>query len=145
MVSSTLRRHCKSSYHCAHCMEALRQIPPVNDILQSKEFGEMRPLLQTPFGLSVLDEVMSQVRRELATTADVVARNELTSRIAIETKRRLSEALRPSLRRVINASGVILHTNLGRAPLPSGAIQHLGEVATRYSNLEFDISDGQRG
>src|SRR5262249_55252508 len=50
-----------------------------------------------------------------------------------------------SLRRVINASGVVLHTNLGRAPLPGSAIDHIREVSTGYSNLEFALEDGSRG
>jgi L-seryl-tRNA(Ser) seleniumtransferase len=53
--------------------------------------------------------------------------------------------LAPSLQRVINATGVILHTNLGRAPLAAGTIAEMGETATRYSNLEYDVSRGERG
>ena len=51
----------------------------------------------------------------------------------------------PSLRRVINATGVVLHTNLGRAPLPPAAVDHLAEVASGYSNLEYDLEAGERG
>ena len=51
----------------------------------------------------------------------------------------------PSLRPVVNATGVILHTNLGRAPLARGAIEHLAAVAKGYSNLEFDLATGTRG
>jgi L-seryl-tRNA(Ser) seleniumtransferase len=53
--------------------------------------------------------------------------------------------LRPSLRRVLNATGVVLHTNLGRAPLPSAAQQALGEAAAGYANLELDLRSGRRG
>jgi L-seryl-tRNA(Ser) seleniumtransferase len=52
---------------------------------------------------------------------------------------------RPSLRRVVNATGVVLHTNLGRAPLPTAAIDAIGNVAAGYSNLEYDLAAGQRG
>jgi L-seryl-tRNA(Ser) seleniumtransferase len=126
-------------------MEALRQIPPINDILRSPELQDLRSVLETSFGLQILDGILSDMRRELAASPTVVPRSELTSRIASETVRRLQEALRPSLRRVINASGVVLHTNLGRAPLPSAAIEHLRDVTTGYSNLEFDLSEGTRG
>lgn len=54
-------------------------------------------------------------------------------------------ALAPSLVRVINATGVILHTNLGRAPLSPGAAAAIAQTATRYSNLEYDIPSGERG
>jgi L-seryl-tRNA(Ser) seleniumtransferase len=59
--------------------------------------------------------------------------------------RSLRAAMAFSLRPVINATGVILHTNLGRAPLPEAAIRRISEVAGRYSNLEFDIAAGERG
>jgi L-seryl-tRNA(Ser) seleniumtransferase len=57
----------------------------------------------------------------------------------------LDELEQPSLRRVLNASGVILHTNLGRAPLPAAARQALERVAEGYSNLELDLDSGERG
>ena len=57
----------------------------------------------------------------------------------------LQAAGRPSLRRLINATGIIVHTNLGRAPLADGAIDRLGVLAGRYSNLEFDVESGRRG
>jgi len=62
---------------------------------------------------------------------------------AIEVHMR--KALSYSLRAVINATGVILHTNLGRAPLTEAAMEHIRETATRYSNLEFEIEAGARG
>lgn len=62
---------------------------------------------------------------------------------AVESK--LRQALGFSLRAVINGTGVILHTNLGRAPLGHSAIQHIGETAAAYSNLEFEIGAGERG
>jgi L-seryl-tRNA(Ser) seleniumtransferase len=57
----------------------------------------------------------------------------------------LETALSPSLRPVINATGVILHTNLGRAPLADAAIERISEIATGYSNLEYDLREGVRG
>jgi L-seryl-tRNA(Ser) seleniumtransferase len=62
-----------------------------------------------------------------------------------EARALLAEADRPSLRRVINASGVIVHTNLGRAPLPDAAANAVAELARGYSNLEYDLEAGGRG
>ena len=59
--------------------------------------------------------------------------------------RQVRQALKYSLRIVINATGVILHTNLGRAPLPAAALEHIREIAGGYSNLEFDVETGERG
>jgi L-seryl-tRNA(Ser) seleniumtransferase len=58
---------------------------------------------------------------------------------------RVRQALQPSLRSVINATGVILHTNLGRAPLAVSALEYIRETAGAYSNLEFDVETGERG
>ena len=126
-------------------MEALRQSPPVNDVLRAPELLPFQRVLNTPFGSRVLDEVMAMIRRELIASAGSASRAALISRIAAETAARLADALKPSMRRVINASGVVLHTNLGRAPLATAAIDHLREVSTGYSNLEFALEDGSRG
>jgi L-seryl-tRNA(Ser) seleniumtransferase len=124
-------------------MESLRQIPPVNDVLRQLE--EFRPILAQPFVGAIIDDVFSETRKRLTESPNGATRAELTSKIAAEVSRRLRNLLQPSLRRVINASGVVLHTNLGRAVLPEGAIDHLREVTTRYSNLEFDVEQGRRG
>ena len=58
---------------------------------------------------------------------------------------RLAQDARPSLRPVINATGVIVHTNLGRAPLSAAAVAAVAAVAAGYSNLEYDLAAGTRG
>jgi len=58
---------------------------------------------------------------------------------------RLQRTISPSLRPVVNATGVVVHTNLGRAPLALAAARHVLEVATSYSNLEYDVAEGRRG
>ena len=65
--------------------------------------------------------------------------------IEAQTLGALREASVPSLRRVINATGVILHTNLGRAPLAAAAVARVADVAAGYSNLEYDLASGRRG
>ena len=154
-TAKRITRNCKSiwrvlkyEYMCSNSqarVEALKQIPPVNDVLCSEELSEFRNILGQPFAGQMLNQVLSEIRRELTQSKSVVSRVDLTLRIAGEVARRLRDVLQPSLRRVINASGVILHTNLGRAPLPQVAIDHLREVSTGYSNLEFDLRDGSRG
>src|SRR5262249_49854165 len=124
-------------------MQALRQIPPVNDVL--RELHEFQNILGQPFVAEIVNQVFSEVRNELAASGNEPTRAQLTSKIAEEVARRVRQVLQPSLRRVINASGVVLHTNLGRAVLPEGAIDHLRDVSTRYSNLEFDVQEGKRG
>jgi L-seryl-tRNA(Ser) seleniumtransferase len=65
--------------------------------------------------------------------------------LADAIERQLRQSLRYSLRPVINATGVILHTNLGRAPLAAAALDHIHRTAPAYSNLEFDLKSGERG
>jgi L-seryl-tRNA(Ser) seleniumtransferase len=65
--------------------------------------------------------------------------------LARDAAARLARLIRPSLRRVINATGVVLHTNLGRAPLAGVAVAQVAEVAAGYSNLEYDLATGARG
>jgi L-seryl-tRNA(Ser) seleniumtransferase len=65
--------------------------------------------------------------------------------VMVRARRILSELERSSLRRVINATGVILHTNLGRAPLPAAARDAVAAAADGYSNLELDLDSGRRG
>ncbi len=67
------------------------------------------------------------------------------SGIPAAVEKELRKAVRYSLRPVINATGVILHTNLGRAPLSASALEHIRETAAAYSNLEFDLDSGERG
>jgi L-seryl-tRNA(Ser) seleniumtransferase len=65
--------------------------------------------------------------------------------LARETAVEVEALLMPSLQAVINATGVVLHTNLGRAPLSMAAIEQIAATATQYSNLEYDLADGKRG
>ncbi len=65
--------------------------------------------------------------------------------LSAAVERQLRQSLRYSLRSLINATGVILHTNLGRAPLAATALDHVRATATAYSNLEFDLATGDRG
>ena len=65
--------------------------------------------------------------------------------VASEVARVAAELTQPHLRRVVNATGVVLHTNLGRAPLADEARRAIDEVATGYSNLEYDLGKGERG
>ena len=88
---------------------------------------------------SVLERLREEIRLGLSTQA--VERDALAEAIAAN----VALLLTPSLRPVINATGVILHTNLGRAPLAESAIEHIRKTAGQYTNLEYDIAAGARG
>ena len=76
---------------------------------------------------------------------DITAKDLTDSPILAKVKNSVQEAIRPNLRPAINATGVVVHTNLGRSLLVSDAIENLSTIASRYSNLEFDLSKGVRG
>ena len=90
--------------------------------------------------------VLDRLREEIsAGRLDAAGVDLAMSGMAVAVERQLRENLRYSLRPLINATGVILHTNLGRAPLSAGALEHVRETAGAYSNLEFDLESGARG
>jgi L-seryl-tRNA(Ser) seleniumtransferase len=125
----------------------LREIPSVDELLSRTRLQSLCETagrgLVTDATRSVLAEVRAMLLQETSAkhlTAEFTP-DILEARIANEIRNWLA----PSLHRVINATGVILHTNLGRAPISSAAIAKFEETATRYSNLEYDIATGQRG
>ncbi|HYL10906.1 MAG TPA: L-seryl-tRNA(Sec) selenium transferase [Candidatus Acidoferrales bacterium] len=123
----------------------LRQIPSVDELLALPRLkvlaGRVERALVVEMARAVLASLRARIAGEQEITAIALNSAELESWIADEVERVLALSLQP----VINATGVILHTNLGRAPLTSGAIEHLRQTATRYSNLEYDIEAGARG
>jgi L-seryl-tRNA(Ser) seleniumtransferase len=120
----------------------LRQIPAVNELLGRTALRD----LQAHAGRRLVVESTRRVLRRLRDrivegSLSSVSLEALEQEIVIEAE----AAARFSLRAVINASGVVLHTNLGRAPLAREAVEHLAEVSTCYSNLEYDLDRGARG
>jgi L-seryl-tRNA(Ser) seleniumtransferase len=123
----------------------LREIPSVDELLSRPRIMELFARagrgLVTEKTRAVLAEVRARIAQEKNPDIGATEVASVEARIEAEVER----ALAPSLVHVINATGVVLHTNLGRAPLPVEAIEHLRETAARYSNLEYDIASGGRG
>ena len=122
-----------------------RRIPSVNDVL-------LRPDIQALFLGHSRNLVVDCARSATRNIRLEVQRGSLDGKLVDRRVEQLGSAvrvimehkLRPSLRRVLNATGVVLHTNLGRAPLSSTALSRLLDVAGSYSNLELDLNTGQR-
>jgi len=115
-----------------------RKLPSVNTLL---ERAEIRALLQDAPRSVVVEAVRSTI--DSARTGPEAPKNDAEWARAIAQQVEL--ARRSSLRRVINATGVVLHTNLGRAPLPRAAVEAIELAAQGYTNLEYDIDAGTRG
>src|SRR6185312_3726563 len=119
--------------------DARRALPSVASLLEN---DRLRPLLErAPRGV-----VVEAIRRTIdAARSEPAAAPADADAWAQAVGRAVDQATLPSLRRVINATGVVLHTNLGRAPLPRVAIDAIARVAGGFSNLEYDIENGARG
>jgi len=123
----------------------LRQIPSVDELLGRPRLAHLAERVDravvVEIARAVLADLRSLITRDTEAASAALGPTYLEERIAAEVERALALSLRP----VINATGVILHTNLGRAPLAPEAIEHLRETATQYSNLEYDLAAGARG
>jgi L-seryl-tRNA(Ser) seleniumtransferase len=115
-------------------MSALRRLPSVDRLLQDERLAGQPHELAVAAVRAVLEEARAELRSG-GEPGDLVGR----------ALAGLESARAPSLRRVLNATGVIVHTNLGRAPLPAAALERVVAVAAGYSNLELELADGRRG
>jgi L-seryl-tRNA(Ser) seleniumtransferase len=120
----------------------LRQIPAVDELLDREALGALEERLGHRLVVEATRKVLQGLRDRIASGQLSSVSAEMLEQEIIAAAQAAAEF---SLRPVINASGVILHTNLGRAPLARDALEHLAEVATQYSNLEYDLERGERG
>lgn len=120
-------------------MTSLRNLPSVDFLLQQTS-GLIRAYGR-PLTVRAMRETLETVREEVRAGSEMPP----IERILMLVETRLAGWIRPTLEPVINATGVILHTNLGRAPLSKAAIQAMLTVSGGYSNLELDLESGKRG
>ncbi len=126
----------------------LRRIPAVDELLGRPRLLQLAEQEGRGLVVEIARAVLSDLRARLGQhQGPLVDAPDALAAAGIEASivREVARALEPSLRPVINATGVILHTNLGRAPLAAAALRQLMETATRYSNLEYDVTSGTRG
>jgi L-seryl-tRNA(Ser) seleniumtransferase len=125
-----------------------RKLPSVDEVLRLPGMAELAASETASAGAiadaarAVLDGLREEIGAGRLKAAEV---DIAVSGIAVAVEQHLRQSLTPSLKPVINATGVILHTNLGRTPLSEAAIKHIAEIARGYSNLEFDVDTGERG
>ena len=125
--------------------ELLRQIPSVDELLAQARLATLSKRVDRNLVVEVARTVLADLRARIAgdsnwtaVSMDAASMEEL---ISVQVEKILSRSLQP----VINATGVILHTNLGRAPLPETVVDEFRRTATQYSNLEYDLEAGARG
>jgi L-seryl-tRNA(Ser) seleniumtransferase len=125
--------------------ELFRELPSVDELIRTPAVTALIEPHGTPAVTDAARAVLSRLRQEISSgLLDEQALRLALSGVAGAIESQLRQSLRHSLRTVINATGVILHTNLGRAPLAEAALQHVRETAGRYSNLEFNVETGER-
>ena len=107
----------------------LRDLPSVDELARTSD---------DPLAVDAARTVLARAREHIRAGEDP---GDLLEQLALE----LRHAHAPRLRRVLNATGVIVHTNLGRAPLAPAALEHVAQAARGYSNLEYDVAAGARG
>ncbi len=120
---------------------SLRDLPSVDRLLSADQADELVAAYGRPLTVQALRTSLESARLAIQQGHDVPGEADLISR----TRATLQSWLLPSLRPVINATGVIIHTNLGRAPLSADAQRAVSEVASSYSSLEYDLERGARG
>jgi L-seryl-tRNA(Ser) seleniumtransferase len=122
-------------------MFELRNLPSIDNLLISPFGDDLVTRFGHPLTRDALRSILETVRTSFVETKRIPDESEILSR----AEAALQQWTAPTLRPVINATGVIIHTNLGRAPLSSAALLAVDETAAGYSNLEYDLVEGKRG
>jgi L-seryl-tRNA(Ser) seleniumtransferase len=128
--------------------QVLRKIPSVDEILSKKEISDLLKTYPRTVVVEAIRRGLARLRKEILNRDDVSELDE--THISFKNllslfHKEIDLQVQPRLRRVINATGIVIHTNLGRAPLHPLALKQMVEVAKTYSNLEYDLNLGERG
>jgi L-seryl-tRNA(Ser) seleniumtransferase len=121
--------------------DQLRRLPSVDAILQMAVVAQWAKTYGRDLIVGAVRETTQGLRQMILAGAAYIGEDELLARV----QARLQEMTSPTFHPVINATGVILHTNLGRAPLGVDVLAAMAQVGQGYSNLEFDLEAGKRG
>ena len=124
----------------------LRSIPGIDRILELAGREKEFELVPRSVLTQSVREVVEQVRKEILAEEKKLSEEDLAKdRILLRVKDRVKGALKPNLVPVVNATGIVVHTNLGRSILAPAALENLIAINSGYSNLEFDLQKGRRG
>ena len=120
----------------------LRALPKVDELLKREDVAVLVGAHGRELTVDALRDAIDALREGILAgdVSEVSAED-----VVAETAEVLDALARPSLRRVINATGIVVHTNLGRSPLPEAAMSAVADVARGYSTLEYDVESGERG
>lgn len=119
-------------------MSLLKSIPKVDKFITHKAFEGLSKTLVTKITKEVIENLRINILNE---QISVINEKELVN----ETLKKYEDLINPSLKKLINATGIIVHTNLGRSLLDKNSIKKAINIATSYNNLEYDLENGKRG
>ncbi len=128
-----------------------QKLPSTDELLRQSDIQALVEREGHPAVAESIRVVLARLRKEIAdgqisgNTPDEKSLDLALSGLSDAVEGQLRQSLSYSLRPLVNATGVILHTNLGRAPLAAAALDHISDTAGAYSNLEFDLATGERG
>src|SRR5262245_20724040 len=120
-----------------------RQLPSVNEVLAAAPIQALTAAHAHDLVAAAVRAELAELRRLLAQGEGIDGKSSLEA-LTAQVAQRLSQELQPKLRTVINATGIVLHTNLGRAPVAEEAAKAAYEAARGYLNLELDLETGKR-
>ena len=123
----------------------LRSIPSVESLLSDQSFEELAAEYGRPSLVEATRTTLDDLRRLVASGMSAEAFEVAIETLTATIRRKLDERIEPSLRAAVNATGIVVHTNLGRAPLSKPALESIARVAAGYSNLELNLESGKRG
>ena len=128
--------------------QLLKKIPKVDELLAAQEVKELIKIHPNEVVREGIRNGLEQLRQHILSatkTEDILEDTFTLPRLLPLFKEEIAKQVSPHLRRVINATGVVIHTNLGRSPLSARALRAVEEVSKGYSNLEYDLAKGARG
>ncbi|KAA3620412.1 MAG: L-seryl-tRNA(Sec) selenium transferase [Calditrichaeota bacterium] len=124
----------------------LQEIPAIDQLLQSAIVKQFEPEIAHKYIVEILRNVVAEVRRDVVSQPEkYTAASQIVDTINKSLESHFNALCNPSLHKVINCTGVILHTGLGRAPLSPRAVNHAKSILDGYCNLEFDLATAKRG
>ena len=124
--------------------EALRRIPSIEQLLSREPFLSMGEHYSRDLITEALRTVTTEIRRQILDSAEMVETPDEAAYAAL-VRAELESLTAPALRPIVNATGTITHTNLGRSLLSAAASESLAQAAANYVNLEYDLNTGVRG
>ncbi|MEN6391494.1 MAG: L-seryl-tRNA(Sec) selenium transferase [Syntrophomonas sp.] len=126
-------------------MSSLKNIPPIDEVIKQPRVQQLVEKYNREYILTIARQAAGQLRDEIRKNQIDIDRDQATELILARVEDEAFKSNRGKMKRVVNGTGVVLHTNLGRAPLSERAAVHVAEMGRYYSNLELDLEKGERG